>query len=609
MSTSATGGRYPPGDVAAHYLARDYASFRQMLLDRITANLPEWAERHEADLGVALVEALAYAGDRLSYLQDVVATEAYLETAHSRGSVARHVRLVDYRLHDGCNARTWLHFDVRRKMTLPAGTPVGSMSPAEAGLSSDDTLGKTVIFETMTTEVLHPFHNEMNILAWAPHGAYLAAIQPPPSVGDILMLQDPSGNSVPVRIAMPPFPGPQRPEGSIIEVRWAPTEGPIPVPERASGWTALGNNVLADHGLTLTGLAATKESQRRYRLELGAGPITASEPVPPNHRMASPVALLQQDPRRALAQVRLSGPDGTWWSAQDLIGADRFAQAFKVEVESGEIALLMGDGVNGKVPLAGASYSATARIGSGSTGNVARGTLVHPIDAPDGVRRVWNPVPAVGGTDPEPLPAARMLAPSAFRAGHQRCVTLDDYASVAAGHEEVRAAVARRRGRPPLGEIVVYIDPVDRLSPRPELCESVASQLRPLQTISDRVFVRLAEYAFLNITIHVTAAGATTTVESIVDAVAPKTASPGAILSPGGLGFGADVRPVDIAVTIGRLPGVISAHVISLQRVGTKLAAGPPSVVGVASHEIARIDNDSLRPEHGLLNVTLEAER
>ena len=71
------------------YLAKDYASFRQALIDLIPTLVPDWKERHEADLGIALVELLAYVGDQLSYYQDAVANEAYLETARQRISVRR----------------------------------------------------------------------------------------------------------------------------------------------------------------------------------------------------------------------------------------------------------------------------------------------------------------------------------------------------------------------------------------------------------------------------------------------------------------------------------------------------------------------------------------
>ena len=93
---------------AISYLAKDYSSFRRLMLDRMAQTLPEWSERNAADLGIALVETLAYVGDRLSYAQDAVATEAYIGTARRRSSVRRHARLVAYRMHDGANARAWI---------------------------------------------------------------------------------------------------------------------------------------------------------------------------------------------------------------------------------------------------------------------------------------------------------------------------------------------------------------------------------------------------------------------------------------------------------------------------------------------------------------------
>ena len=88
------------------------------ILDRLAVTAPAWKERHAADLGMVLAELLAYAGDHLSYRQDAVATEAYLKTARRRISVRRHLRLVDYRLHEGCNARAWVHVAVANRVEL-----------------------------------------------------------------------------------------------------------------------------------------------------------------------------------------------------------------------------------------------------------------------------------------------------------------------------------------------------------------------------------------------------------------------------------------------------------------------------------------------------------
>jgi hypothetical protein len=104
-----------------NYLAKDYASFRQLILDRLSVIMPTWSETHAADIGIALVEVLAYTADYLSYYQDAVATEAYLGTARQRISVRRLTRLVDYRLSEGCNARAFVCIGVPQDVPLPAG--------------------------------------------------------------------------------------------------------------------------------------------------------------------------------------------------------------------------------------------------------------------------------------------------------------------------------------------------------------------------------------------------------------------------------------------------------------------------------------------------------
>ena len=103
---------------AIDYLARDYETFRRVLLDRLAQTMPDWRERHVPDLGITLVELFAYVADQLSYQLDAVATEAYLRTARKRISVKRHARLVDYWMHEGCNARAWITLHTDDDFTL-----------------------------------------------------------------------------------------------------------------------------------------------------------------------------------------------------------------------------------------------------------------------------------------------------------------------------------------------------------------------------------------------------------------------------------------------------------------------------------------------------------
>ena len=118
-----SGGRPAAASAAApaqaSYLARDYEGLHQLILDRMAQTMPAWTETHAADIGITLVEILAYAGDDLSYYQDAVATEAYLATARQRISVRRHARLVDYLLGEGCQARAWVCLTVIDAARLP----------------------------------------------------------------------------------------------------------------------------------------------------------------------------------------------------------------------------------------------------------------------------------------------------------------------------------------------------------------------------------------------------------------------------------------------------------------------------------------------------------
>ena len=160
-----------------NYLAKDYASFRQLILDRLALTMPEWRERHVPDLGIALVEVLAYTGDYLSYYQDAVATEAYLDTARKRISVRRHARLVDYILHEGCNARAWLFLQTNapdltvQREQIAFSTPVDpaqSVSrPIEANELNKFPAGSYEYFEPMATEFhLRAAHNEIAFYTW-----------------------------------------------------------------------------------------------------------------------------------------------------------------------------------------------------------------------------------------------------------------------------------------------------------------------------------------------------------------------------------------------------------------------------------------------------------
>ena len=81
------------------YTARDFDTNFQALVSFARARYPEkWNSFYEGDLGVALLELIAYDNSILSYLLDAQTQEIFLDTLKLRESVKHHERQTGYRL-------------------------------------------------------------------------------------------------------------------------------------------------------------------------------------------------------------------------------------------------------------------------------------------------------------------------------------------------------------------------------------------------------------------------------------------------------------------------------------------------------------------------------
>jgi len=204
----------PPEPPPINYLAKDYSTFRQVMLDRMNQLLPAWGASTEADIGILLAEVVSYACDQMSYRQDAVTTEAYLMTARSRISLRRHALLVDYRIGEGCNARVWMQLSVN----TPKGQPVfldrtltrfyttAQGMPANLEVASQNEsaalIAGVVAFQPMQDANLFSEHNTMHFYTWGdsncclPQGATEATLRhslPNLEVGDVLIFQEAIG--------------------------------------------------------------------------------------------------------------------------------------------------------------------------------------------------------------------------------------------------------------------------------------------------------------------------------------------------------------------------------------------------------------------------------
>lgn len=344
-----------------NYLAKDYSSFRQLILDRLALIMPGWNERHVPDIGIALVEVLAYVGDYLSYFQDAVATEAYLDTARQRISVGRHARLVNYQMHEGCNARTWVTVDtnvdvVNRKVTL-----------RDIYFTTHPQAGEGLVFEPLVEHPeaplqLYAAHSTIKFYTWSdsecclPRGATVATLKEDAAgalhleKGEVLIFEEVTGPKTgnpadadpsrrwAVRLTSVVHSMDPLTQQPVVEIKWNAIDGlpfsfclsaRLPAPDCSvitDVSVARGNVILVDHGKTVyepLGQVGQKDVNGACDCDGAAidlafvpevfAPVLKQTPITFREHLRSKTPAsksLIQDPRRALPSVTLAGTPG-----------------------------------------------------------------------------------------------------------------------------------------------------------------------------------------------------------------------------------------------------------------------------------------------------------
>lgn len=656
----------PPID----YLARDYASFRQLMLDRLATTLPDWKERNPADVGVAIVELAAYYADYLSYYQDAVATEAYLGTARRRISVRRHARLLDYFMHEGCNARAWVQIQVEADdIHLEKGSRFLTRVPGLSVRIAPDSpeLEQTPARQAQAFETMHPVHlytahNRIRFYTWSdeecclPRGATRATLRDDPNnrlrllPGDVLVFEevrgpttgeeddaDPGhrhavrltrveplattstgGQRLPGPLATDPLTG-----QPIVEIEWH-VQDALPFPLCISTVVnrqavedvsvARGNIVLADHGETISGRplpSAPETGAYTPRLEeKGVTHAVAYDNVAALLRPAAEA--LVQDPRAALPQVALHEDGEDWTARRDLLSSSRFARDFVLEVESDGAAFLrFGDNVLGRRPDPAVALRPEYRVGNGVAGNVGAEAIAHLVTTDTGIIGVRNPLPAQGGAASESIEEVRLYAPQAFRT-QQRAITEADYAEVAQRHPEVQKAVASRRWTGSWHTMFITVDrrrgmPVDE-----EFEAELRSFLERYRLAGHDVEVEPPSFAPLDIALRVCVAPdyyRSSVKEALLETFSNRDLPDGrrGFFHPDNYTFGQPVYLSQVVAAAMKIPGVLWVDVVVFQRWGRIPEKEiEEGQIRMERLEIAQLDNDPNAPENGRIAFEME---
>lgn len=639
------------------YLAKDYASFRRLMLDRLSLLLPDWTERNTADLQIALVELLAYAGDHLSYYQDAVGTEAYLFKARKRISVRRHARLLDYHVHNGCNARVWVHIAVTKGGNLDGGELASgevllTRSAGQETVITEVEFGRMrsekslTLFETKHPVTLHSAHNEINFYTWAnsecclPAGSTRATLVAPLGApcreGQILIFEellspttgratdaDPRHRHV-VRLTEAVSKQDIVTGTDIIDVAWAAADAlpfALCLSTVRNGVSyqnisvARGNIVLADHGGTLKSQAVSPASftgMGAYRPRLPHQDITVSELY--NHELAVKLpatGLLEQNPRQAIPNIELQDGEGVWTARRDLLRSDRFANDFVAEIEADHsIQLRFGNDILGRQPGQGFKPLATYRIGNGPAGNVGAEAIGCIVKAGGGIQQVRNPLPATGGTTPETMEEVRQFAPEAFKI-QERAVTAADYAAKAELHPEVQRAVAHFRWTGSWYTVFIAIDRKAGLAVDDKFKQDIYRHLDEYRLAGYDLEIRSPLFVPLEIAVNVCVKRGyfKSQVQARLQQLFSRfnLADGGrAFFHPDNFTFGQPLYLSAVYQQAMRVTGVESVEVRTFHRLGR-----PPDqeketgVLQPGRDEIIRLDNDPNYPENGKITFLM----
>lgn len=578
-------------------------------------------------------------------------------------------------MHDGCNARAWIAFqlkkDATRPVTLEKGTRVllatSGVAPVLTQTAWEQIKDQDPLtFETMSDVSLRVTRNELSFHTFGdsrcclPRGSTRAAIIRKPDdpllVGDILIFQEKLGPTTGNEADADPehrqavrltCANPMRDELVGVEyfdIEWADDDAlrfplcisAVSVDGRplSDVSVALGNVVLADQGCTISG-ERLDEVPRGLLVAVsppGCDPCEVSERSP---RPFPFRPTLKQGPLTQAARFTNSGPAaaaerwefqdvrpvvrlkllGSEWQPQlDLLASEEFAQDFVAEVDAqGRTTLRFGDDVNGRRPPAGTRFTATYRVGNGTAGNVAAGALVRlaPREGASGILdgglidRVWNPLPARGGTDPESIDRVRQNAPFAYRVP-ERAVTEDDYARVAERHPQVLRAVASFRWTGSWRTVFVNVQrrggwPVDAA-----FRESLARFLDRFRMAGQDIVIRPPVPAPIELSLSLCVSPE----HFKADVLAAVSGQVEAMFASGRFTFAQPVYLSPVLAATAAVPGVRYVEVTRFQRLGDDDSDGRSiGKIAIGRDAIATLDNDPNFPERGLLRLFAEGGR
>jgi hypothetical protein len=418
-----------------NYTSRDYLTIKAGLVSHVQSYYPnDWSDFLESNLGIALLELIAWVGDNLSFYLDRTANEAFLRTAQQRRSVVDLVRLIGYAPRTAAAASVPVAATLQVAQAAPTTIPAYTLVTDADGVEFEFLANISVPAGLLTTQN-QPVTDEVLVVATGTDNSYvLETANPNLTVGSATLKFTISSDPYEVLVRndgtiLLPFSGAGTLDYSTGELVLVFAVGSVP--DAATNvtltyqWT---QQITAYQGRTFIEYFS---SDGTSSLEFTLSRFPALVPPLVDETPPSP------DPSRFEVWIGSPGAPfgaaaGAQWTRVDaIVLSDPTDEAYEVIIEDDRIKVRFGDDSAGRIPPVGANnIGVIYRAGGGLKGNISTGFLDTNVTGSSGSSAVTvglrNYQAGTGGSERETLDEIRVNAPRTLKT-NDTATTEEDY--------------------------------------------------------------------------------------------------------------------------------------------------------------------------------------
>ena len=410
------------------YLALDFASHKEALIQRIRARYPGvWNDFFAGSFGILLINIVAWSTALVAYAINRLAGEQFITAMTLRESAVRAGALVGYNLANPYPSTVYctalLASPAPAPVTLAAGTAVRTSDQASIAFQLAQTY-------TIPQGQLYP---QSTVLTFNPNSSGPLIVQSLVTVTNGGYNVDCMDQAVDLTQYVLPgqvFIGPDGLNYQVSVVSQAPGATANNRLVLTAAWTGTSGNI--------TGMVV----EQRIAFVQGQSQQDQFSP-------ASGVAFIATLTGTPVIDGSVSVTvNGTPWQAGILGLADSDAQVYQTRtLPTGQTTVMFGDGTLGAAPPNNSVILVSYLVGGGTAGNISAGSinstiigLISSQSSPVTVS-VTNQQAGYGGGDAESVNDARLAIP-AYTATNGRAVTLADYGALARSFSSTSGQVA-----------------------------------------------------------------------------------------------------------------------------------------------------------------------